>query len=434
MLKLNFILVVLIVVCYCDPVARPHIRYNPNPPIRQRRSADLRTTFIPSGFSPSEVKSFYSFSTNLTVGAGKTIGIVDVYDHPTIESDLSVFSNTFGLPECTSTSGCFRKVGQTGSSTIPTAPSGQDWSGEISLDVEWAHAIAPGANILLVLANSPNLSDMLTAIQYASNNADYVSMSFGFGEFSGQSSYDPYFIKSGVSFFASTGDSGPGVEFPAVSQYVLAVGGTSIATDSNGNFVSETGWSLGGGGCSQYSSPSTAQESSSSFQNSGLCSSTSRGVPDMSSLADPNTGVPIYNSYDSTCSPQSSCWSVVGGTSLATPITAARAAVSGSVINAASVYGGSITFRDIVSGHSTNSQGVTNYCKVGYDLVTGMGSWIGGGSSIGSSTTTTTTTTTAAPPNIFKEIESLFGNGAVPSTRSSVVLIMLCFGLLYLIY
>ncbi|TMD30044.1 MAG: peptidase S8/S53 subtilisin kexin sedolisin, partial [Chloroflexi bacterium] len=158
----------------------------------------------PTGLSPATVKSAYGFPTSSTAGAGTTIAIVDAYDHPKIESDLAVFSTQFGLPACTTANGCFTKVDQNGGTSYPKRNAG--WALEIALDVEWAHAIAPGARILLVEATSNSFTNLLAAEDYARTHAQYVSNSWGAAEFSGESSYDSHFSGSGVSFFVSSGD------------------------------------------------------------------------------------------------------------------------------------------------------------------------------------------------------------------------------------
>jgi subtilase family serine protease len=364
--------------------ARVHHRSRPVSMPRSRQGT-------PHGpLTPSQIKSVYSFPTGATDGAGQTIGIVDAFNQPNIEADLGVFTNYFGLPSCTTANGCFRKVNQTGGSTYPAGDVG--WGQEISLDVQWAHAIAPGAKILLVLASSTSINDLMTAARYASQHANYVSMSFGAREFSGQSTFDQYMTQAGVSFFASSGDIGAEVNYPAVSSKVIAVGGTTLNFDGSGNYASETGWSDSGGGCSVYTAAPAGQSTGSVNCNG------KRGVPDVAAVANPQSGVYVYDSYG--CS-GSSCWYQIGGTSLSAPIWAARAAISGQVFNTAFVYGrqAPLNFRDITSGTSTDGTSTYN-CLAGYDLVTGLGSWSGQPAATTTTTaapTTTTTTTTTGP-------------------------------------
>jgi subtilase family serine protease len=320
-------------------------------------------TTSPTGLSPATVKTAYSFPTSSTAGAGKTIAIVDAYDDPTAESDLGVFSSQFGLPACTTANLCFKKVNQTGGSALPRKDSG--WALEISLDVQWAHAIAPGAHILLVEASSNSFANLLAAEDYAKAHAQYVSNSWGASEFSGENSYDSHFSQSGVSFFVSSGDAGLPAEYPSASPNVVSVGGTTLHF-SGGNFSSETGWSGSGGGCSAYENATSAQ---SSFSQYGQVScSGKRATPDVSLDADPASGVSVY---DTTRYQGQSGWFRVGGTSASSPMWAARSAVAGAVVNSAYVYGNSITYRDITSGNNGAS------ALVGFDLVTGRGSWTG---------------------------------------------------------
>jgi subtilase family serine protease len=321
-------------------------------------------TTAPTGLSPATIKSVYGFPTSSTAGAGKTIAIVDAYNDPTAESDLAVFSSQYGLPACTTANGCFSKVNQTGGSSYPRTNAG--WALEISLDVQWAHAIAPGAHILLVEARSNSFTSLLAAEDYAKTHAQYVSNSWSGGEFSGESSYDSHFVQSGVSFFFSSGDSGTPAEYPSASPNVISVGGTTLNFSRTGQFLSETGWSGSGGGCSAYESATSAQFGFATFPQVGCGSS--RGTPDVSLDADPASGVSVY---DSTRYQGQQGWFQVGGTSASCPMWAARSADQGAVVNSSYVYGNNISFRDITSGNNGAS------ALVGYDLVTGRGSWTG---------------------------------------------------------
>ncbi len=318
----------------------------------------------PTGLSPATIQSVYNFPTSSTAGAGETIAIVDAYDDPSAESDLGVFSSQYGLPACTTANGCFQKVNQNGA-THPLPRTNSGWALEISLDVQWAHAIAPGATILLVEASSNSYTNLMAAEDYAKTQAQYVSNSWGSSEFSGESSYDSHFFQSGVSFFVSAGDGGLPAEYPSASPNVISVGGTTLHF-SGSTFTSETGWSSGGGGCSAYETAASAQSSFSQYGQVNCGGN--RATPDVSLDADPNSGVSVY---DSTRYSGQSGWFTVGGTSASSPMWAARSAVAGTVVNSAYVYGKSITYRDIASGNNGAS------CLVGYDLCTGRGSWTG---------------------------------------------------------
>jgi len=336
------------------PAAAPPDHYA-NHPIRVRPNV----TSSPAGLSPAQIKSAYNW-TAIGDGSSKTIAIVDAYDDPTAESDLNTFSTPFGLPPCTTANGCFKKVDHNGKTRYPRADGG--WALEISLDIQWAHAIAPGAKILLVEAASNSFTNLMAAEDYAKGHAQYVSNSWGGSEFSGESAYDSHFVQSGVSFFVSAGDNGTPAEYPSSSPNVISVGGTTLHFDSAGN-VSETGWSGGGGGCSQYETAPSAQSAVSQV----LCGA-ERATPDLSLDADPASGVSVY---DSTKTQGQSGWFVVGGTSASSPMAAARSAAAGAVVNSAYVYGSSITYRDIDTGNNGAP------CLTGFDLCTGRGSWLG---------------------------------------------------------
>lgn len=277
---------------------------------------------------------------------------------------MKTFDTQFGLPACTTANGCFKKVNQTGGTKYPSANSG--WALEISLDIEWAHAIAPGAKILLVEANSSSFANLLTAENYAKTHAQYVSNSWGGSEFYGEQSYDSYFARPGVSVFVAAGNSGLPADYPSASPTVISVGGTTLNFNTNGTFASETGWSQSGGGCSAYETATPAQSSFSQYGQVNCGGK--RATPDVSLVADPNSGVSVY---DSTPYYGMSGWWQVGGTSVSTPMWAGRSADAGVVLNSSYVYGNNITFRDITSGNNGAS------CLSGYDLCSGRGSWTG---------------------------------------------------------
>ena len=337
------------------PAAAPADHYA-NHPIRVKPNA----TKAPAGLTPGQIKAAYNFPTSLTAGTGQTIAIVDAYDDPTAASDLAAFSSQFKLP-C---NGCFSKVNQTGGTSYPKADPG--WALEISLDVQWAHAIAPGAQILLVEANSPSFTNLMAAEDYAKKNAQYVSNSWGGSEFSGESAYDSHFSQPGVSFFVSAGDDGTPAEYPSSSPNVVSVGGTTLHFNSSGAYTGETGWSSGGGGCSQYERATSAQLSLSDIAQVGCGGN--RATPDVALDADPASGVSVY---DTTRYQGQAGWFTVGGTSASSPMWAARSAGAGVVVNSAYVYGAAISFNDITNGNNGAP------CLVGFDLCTGRGSWLG---------------------------------------------------------
>ncbi len=335
----------------------------------------------PTGYTPAQIRAAYginqiTFNNGAVAGngSGETIAIVDAYSDPKIASDLQQFDSYFGLPNPT-----LSIVNQTGGTRLPSANA--SWSTEIALDVEWAHAIAPGAKILLVEANNASYSNLLTAVRYAADapGVAAVSMSWGGGEFSSETYYDSYFTTpaghQGVTFVASSGDSGAPVGYPAISPNVLSVGGTTLNLTNSGGYVSETGWSGSGGGISSY-------ESQPSYQNGIVTQSTTyRTNPDVSYDADPNTGFPVYNSYSDPSAP----WGQWGGTSDAAPQWAAIIAIAdqgralagktsldGATQTLPMLYGlPASDFHDITSGTSTGNPYYS--AGPGYDLVTGRG-------------------------------------------------------------
>ncbi|HET9770823.1 MAG TPA: S53 family peptidase, partial [Acidimicrobiia bacterium] len=294
--------------------------------VRPMRMVEPRATSSPTGLTPAQVKAAYDFPTSSSAGVGETIAIVVAYDHPRIESDLKAFSKAFGLPPCTRSNGCFKKVNHKGGTSYPAANKG--WAMETALDVQWAHAIAPGAKILLVEAKSDRLSDVLKAHDYATRKAKYVSNSWGLSEYSGQSSKNHHFDRPGVSIFAASGDdgAGPGPGYPSTAPGVIAVGGTTLVDVGKPSFL-EKGWRGSGGGCSRYEDAPAAQSAFTGYDPMG-CNGR-RATPDVSLVSDPASGVSVYNTYKT-----SQPWTRVGGTSAATPMWAARAAISGRVVDA----------------------------------------------------------------------------------------------------
>jgi subtilase family serine protease len=320
-----------------------------------------------SGYGPSDLDSAYNVPT--TLGSGKTVAIVDAYDDPNAASDLSTYRSNFGLPACTTANGCFTKVNQNGAaSPLPAANTG--WASEIMLDLEMVSAICPNCHILLVEANSPTTANLGTAVDTAvAQGAVAVSNSYGGSESSSETSADnSYYKHAGVAIVASSGDGGYGVEYPAASPYVTAVGGTSLTRASNARGWSESVWSTSstegaGSGCSAF-------EPKPSFQTDTGCAR--RTVADVSADADPATGVAVYDSYGS------GGWTVFGGTSVASPIIGAMYALATSPAPAAFPnsypYADPSALNDVTTGHTaTCSPAYLCTAEVGYDGPTGLG-------------------------------------------------------------
>jgi subtilase family serine protease len=336
---------------------------------------ELEDRTVPSIFTPAQIEQAYGFNqitfstptgTVAGNGAGQTIAIVDAYDDPNIYSDLHTFDTRFGIADPPS----FTIMKQSG--TVANAT----WAQETALDVEWAHAIAPGARIVLGEARSTSLSDLVAEVDVVADmpGVSVVSMSWSATEWASEGSFDNNFTTpaghQGVTYVASSGDNGDIAAWPAISPNVLSVGGTSLYTNANGSYENETSWSYGGGGVSAY-------EYKPSYQNLVLTGASKRTNPDVSFDANPSTGLYTYNSYES------SGWFEAGGTSDGAPQWAALVAIAdqGRALEGKSTLDGpsqtlyalyrmaqtseTTYFHDVTSGSNT---------KAGYDDETGLGS------------------------------------------------------------
>ena len=355
----------------------PHKQPTPTPTSTGGGGSTYPTSCVNpgNGYTACDLVSAYNLP--YTAGSGQTVAIVDAYDDPNAEADLGVYRAQFGLPACTTSNGCFRKVNQSGvQGSYPQANGG--WAQEISLDLDMVSAVCPNCHILLVEASSSSLANLGTAVNTAASlGANAISNSYGGGESSSDPSYDSsYYNHPGVAITASSGDSGYGAQYPAASQYVTAVGGTSLTRANNTRGWSETAWSGAGSGCSSYDAQPSWQSSVSNI--TSVCGR--RAIADVSAVADPNTGVDVYDSY----SYQGlSGWLVFGGTSVASPIIASVYALAG---NAASVNYGSYPYshtsslNDVTSG-SNGSCGGSDLCTAtsGWDGPTGLGTPNGAG-------------------------------------------------------
>jgi kumamolisin len=295
-------------------------------------------------------------------GGANMIALVDAYDAPNAASDLAAFSTQFGLPAPN-----FQVVYASGSK--PAHDDG--WEIEESLDVQWAHAMAPGAKIVLVEAASNSFADLLAAEDMASKMVNAagggeVSNSWGGDEFSGETGYDSHFVKAGVVFFASSGDS-PGTIWPGTSPDVVSAGGTTVRRNpSTGLYVTEEPWDEAGGGVSFYEARPSYQSAISSLVGNY------RGAPDLSFDANPNTGVWVLVSGQGG-------WYVVGGTSVASPslagiVNSAGSFATSSNAELATLYGNlgvGADLRDITTGYCGPYAGFS--AVKGWDFCTGVG-------------------------------------------------------------
>lgn len=270
-------------------------------------------TARPSGYGPGDIRSAYKLRS--ASSGGRTVAIVDAFNDPSAAHDLTVYRNQFHLPPCTVASGCFRKVSQTGSTTnLPRTDPG--WAQEISLDIDMVSATCPDCKILLVEASTNSFANLATAVNYAASQPGVVAISNSYGgPDSGQlAAYN----HPGIAITASTGDSGYGVQSPASFKTVVAVGGTSLLPAGGSRGWTETAWNGAGSGCSTHN-PKPAWQTAAT-----QCAK--KAIADVSAVADPNTGVAVY---DSTPNQGSSGWLVFGGTSVSSPIVASVYALSG---------------------------------------------------------------------------------------------------------
>jgi subtilase family serine protease len=345
-------------------------------PVGQARCHALRYTPVsgglglqavqPRGLSPADIQSAYQ----LPKSGGQTVAIVDAYDDPNAEQDLAVYRQQFNLPACTSDNGCFRKVDEQGGSNYP--PADANWSAEISLDLDAVSAACPGCKILLVEAGSNQDANLYGAVDQAVTlGANFVSNSWSEAEKASQRSSDQHWDVPGVLFAFATGDNGysAGTQYPASAATALAVGGTSLTKGGGGRGWTETAWTGAGSGCSRY-------EAKPSWQSGAVTPCRShRAEADVSAVANPKTGLAIYDSY------QKDGWLQYGGTSLATPLITAIAALAGpggGASNPASYpYAHPANLTDITSG--SNGYCRTAVCDAGpgWDGPTGLGTPLG---------------------------------------------------------
>lgn len=332
--------------------------------VRTNSAGKALAAATPAGYGPVDLQSAYKLS-GLSSG-GRTVAIVDAYNDPTAEADLSTYRAQYGLPACTTANGCFRKMNQTGGTSYPATNTG--WAQEISLDLDMVSATCPSCHILLVEANSSSFADLGTAVNRAASIAGVraISNSYG-GSDAADTTYGSYYNHPGIAVTASTGDSGyQGGSYPASSSYVTAVGGTSLRTASNSRGWTETVWSGAGSGCSAYNTALAAAASSGTG-----CAK--RAMADVSAVADPNTGVAVY---DSTPNGGSSGWLVFGGTSASAPIIGSVYALSGNTSGYANAlpYGHTSSLFDVTSG-SNGTCPTTQWCnaRTGWDGPTGLG-------------------------------------------------------------
>jgi subtilase family serine protease len=346
----------------CFAVRRTDVAAVPAAAAQAAKRANPNVT--PSGYGPADIQSAYALAGSSA--SGRTVAIVDAYDDPNAAADLGVYRSQYGLPACTTASGCFKKVNQTGGSKAPTADGG--WAQEISLDLDMVSAACPSCKILLVEASSASFANLGTAVNTAAATTGVVAISNSYGgSDAADTTYGHYYNHPGVAVTASTGDNGyQGGSYPASSSYVVAVGGTSLTKASSTRGWSESAWSGAGAGCSTYN---TALAAASTFDTG--CAK--RAMADVSAVADPATGVAVYDSY---AYQGTSGWLVFGGTSASSPIIASVYALSGNTAG----YPSSLPYKnpgalnDVTTGNDGTCP-TTQWCtaRTGWDGPTGLG-------------------------------------------------------------
>lgn len=339
-----------------------------------------KATAGPVGYGPAQIQSAYKLTGRKA--NGRIVAIIDAYDDPKAESDLAVYRRAYGLPPCTTANGCFLKLDQSGRRTRVPAPD-YGWAEEISLDLDAVSAACPDCHLLLVEANSPDQGPLMAAVDTAvRHGAVAIANSYGGREDATILSADRHLNHPGVAITAASGDEGYRVEWPASSRYVTAVGGTTLKAAANTRGWLETAWRGGGSGCSRY-------EPKPSWQHDKSCAR--RTVADVAAVADPATGLGVYDTFNS-CPLALFCdglissgaaqglngWAKIGGTSLAAPIIAAIYALAGNKQGASYAYGHRSSLTDVTSG--TNGSCNSSYlcvAKAGYDGPTGLGTPLG---------------------------------------------------------
>ena len=325
---------------------------------------NLNRNATPSGYGPIDLYSAYGLSpAKGAPGTGPTIAIVDAYGYSNAERDLNAYRQQYGLGTCTVASKCLRIVNQNGGTSLPRMDVG--WAQEQALDLDMASAMCPNCKILLVQATNSYLNSLATATNTAAKlGAIVISNSYG-GDESGTNSYESSWDHPNVAVTVSTGDYGYGVQFPASSPHVVAVGGTHLARSGAG--WTETAWDGAGSGCSGVYGILDGTQTTTT--NTGC---PNRALADVSAVADPNTGVAVYGPVSRT----RSGWMVFGGTSVAAPLVGGIYGAAGGIVSypATKLYSNASSLRDITSG-SNGSCPVTQWCNArsGWDGPTGLG-------------------------------------------------------------
>jgi len=339
-------------VCDASGQARCHAR------VLVDAAGNVAVNATPAGLGPVQLRDAYKITA--TGSSSTIIAIVDAFGYPNAEADLATYRSTFGLPPCTTANGCFRKVDQRGGTSFPRLDVG--WAQETALDLDMASAMCPGCKLLLVEGDTNSFANLAAAVDTAARlGAHVISNSYGGGE-SGATSFEASYNHAGVAITASSGDAGFGVEFPASSPHVIAVGGTSLRAAANPRGWTETAWAGAGSGCSTvFAKPA--------WQTDAGCAR--RTVADVSAVADPSTGVAVFGPT----SRNRTGFLVFGGTSVSAPLIGGIYGVNGgSVTFGSDPYAHTSALFDVTSG-SNGSCSPAYLCTAGagYDGPTGLG-------------------------------------------------------------
>ena len=316
----------------------------------------------PTALGPADIQDAYNLPDS---GDGEVVGIVDAFGDSHAEADLGQFRSFYGLPPCTVANGCLTIVNQDGG-TSPLPPDDPGWGLETSLDLDAVSAACPKCSIVLVQGDDNSLDNLGIAVDTAvSLGAKFVSNSYGVpGEDPGESDFDHYYDHPGVAVTASTGDLGNVTNWPATSPKVVAVGGTTLTSDSSPRGWTESAWADGGSGCSPF-------EPKPDFQQGLDTNCDNRAIADISADADPNTGLAVFDTLGE------GGWLQVGGTSLSSPLTAAMYALAGDPV--ADTYPNSYPYADtgdlfdVTAGANGGCGNVLCEAGAGWDGPTGLG-------------------------------------------------------------
>jgi subtilase family serine protease len=314
----------------------------------------------PAGYGPAELRSAYALSA--TAGSGRTVAVVGAYDDPTADADLAVYRRTYGLPACTSANGCFRKVSQIGTKTMPARNTA--WGVETSLDLDMVSASCSACRILLVESATSSATDLSAAVDYAATQrVSAISTSYTISDARQDAAYN----HPGIAITAATGDGSYGITAPASYDTVIAVGGTRLVKAANARGWTETAWAGSGSGCSSWNTKPVWQTTRTQCNG--------KATADVSAVADPGTGVAVY---DSTRNQGFAGWRVLGGTSAASPFVAGVYAMSGRTAGypAAYTWAHAAALNDVTrGGNGRCPQITTRWCTAGtgWDGPTGLG-------------------------------------------------------------